>query len=75
MTSKEGLQLKGKMLKKTGRSFWTFNDLKEYLDAEREIYTRLDTQDNTVKIDGWCSIEDLEAILIALYNQRGEMRG
>jgi len=70
-----GKELITKMLKQLGIQNWTNQDLATYLDLQHEQYVKFDNRDNTVKLDGWFGIPELEAIITALYMERGSMKG
>jgi len=74
---KEGQKLIADMLEKTGKENWSWQDLYEYID---DGYFDIDDSvgngmTRSHRIDGWFSKAQLEAILIAISNEEGAMRG
>lgn len=73
MTYDEGRKIIADMLAEKKLINWSSQDLGQYL-TEKYGCVKFSPY-NTVQLDGWFSISVLEAILIALYNERGAMRG
>lgn len=73
MTYDEGRALIAQMQKEHKLTNWSIRDLSEYFDEKQGAY--LTQHGCEVHIDGVLNIAELEAVLIALYNERGAPKG